>query len=250
MSMLILLTAAVTPNAAFLGARTAYPLTIADPGVRAGQYRKALAAWVQIAASRDAKVAVVETSGASPDSLTAGLATSVTVVSYDPDADLLTHGKGAVEAAAIDHALGSLGLDDADTLYKVTGRLGVANAARIVRPLRTPLVRVRRSLDRRFVDTRFLGATVGSWRTVLSDMATEVDDDGGRMLEYVVGHRLIEAEWNDQVRVERFPRVPRFVGVSGTTGSDYGRWWDRALPEPAQRKMEGALKKLTMGRIV
>ena len=49
MNALILLTAAVTPDAAFLASNASFRMTLDDPQVRAGQYRAAVDHWHRVA---------------------------------------------------------------------------------------------------------------------------------------------------------------------------------------------------------
>lgn len=248
MSALILLTAAVTPDPAFLANNASFRMTLADPQVRAGQYRAAVDHWHRVAQTVGGRVAVVETSGADRDEVTRR--TDVGFVSYDAPAGLAAGGKGAIEAAAIDHALASLDAAPDTVLVKVTGRLLVENAARVIGPVDDATVQVRRSVDRAFADTRFVVTTVGTWREHLTGMGEEVDDDHGRWLERVAAQRLILGEYAGSLTVQRFPDPPRFTGASGTTGARYDGWRARVVPPVVQRKAEGAVRRLLGGRLV
>lgn len=246
--MLVLLSAAVTPNQAFLAPDASYRMTVADPLARAAQYREALTGWRNVAERTGARVAVVETSGAVKSDLTDD--PQVDFVRYLPADGLAALGKGAIETAAIDHALTTLDIAPADTVAKVTGRLQVRNAAVILHELGPDVVQVRRSIDRRFVDTRFMMFTAGVWRRYLYAMASEVDDDRSIWLERVVAQRLVTAEFTGGVTVQRFTDIPDLVGVSGTTGAAYGGRRSRLLPSVLRRKSEGAIRRLFAGRIV
>ncbi|MBO1756219.1 hypothetical protein [Allobranchiibius sp. CTAmp26] len=248
MSTLILLTAAVTPDPAFLANDASFRMTLADPQERAGQYRAAVEHWHRVAQAVGGQVAVVETSGAEPADVTRR--TDVGFVSYDVPAGLAAGGKGAIEAAAIDHALVTLDPSPDTVLVKVTGRLLVQNAAQLIGPVGGATVQVRRSVDRVFADTRFVVTTVGTWREHLSGMGVEVDDDHGRWLERVAAQRLILGEYAGGLTVQRFPDPPRFAGSSGTTGAPYDGWRARVVPPVVQRKAEGAVRRLLGGRLV
>ncbi|UIJ35545.1 hypothetical protein [Allobranchiibius sp. GilTou73] len=248
MNVLILLTAAVTPDPAFLAGDASFWMTLADPQVRAGQYRAAVDHWSGVAHAVGGRVAVVETSGADRGDVTRR--TDVGYVSYSLPAGLASGGKGAIEAAAIDHALDTLDPAPDTVLVKVTGRLLVENAARVIGPVGDATVQVRRSLDRAFADTRFVVTTVGTWREHLSGMGVEVDDDRARWLERVAAQRLIVGEYAGTLTVQRFPDPPRFVGASGTTGVRYDGWRARVVPPVVQRKAEGAVRRLLGGRLV
>ena len=248
MSTLILLTAAVTPDPAFLAHDAPFRVALADPRVRAGQYRAAVDHWHAVAQAAGGRVAVVETSGAAHGDLTRR--SDVGFVSYDVPPGLAAGGKGAIEATAIDHALASLEPSPDTVLVKVTGRLLVANAAKVVGPVGDATVRVRRSLDRSFADTRIVVTTVGTWSEHLCGMGADVDDDHGRWLERVAAQRLILGEYAGALTVQRFPSPPRFAGASGTTGARYDGWRTRSVPPVVQRKAEGAVRRLLGRRLV
>jgi hypothetical protein len=217
----VLLTAAVTPN-------PRYSSTIADASVRLSQYQEALAAWSAEAAHVGWKTIVVETTGCSEEELLANLRPqfrdAVSVIPYCPTDNLASRGKGAVEAAAIDHVLGlsATTMTRSSTFYKVTGRLLVSNAKKLLFDVRENTAVVRRSMNGVYCDTRFFGTTVGFWRDQMTGMANEVDDAEGRYLEHVMAHRLTDAEYAKAAEVIRFPQRPIIVGRSGTTGSTYG----------------------------
>ena len=221
MSGIILLTAAVTPN-------PLYQAAVSDAGIRLGQYQNALANWTRQATRIGWRTAVVETTGFPASGLLEGIPNinqeQISVVSFEPDPEIIARGKGAVEAAAIDAVLTNPGLDldPSLTLYKSTGRLILRNGDQLLAKIRNNAITIRRSLDRRYCDTRFFGTTVGFWNKQLSGMAEEVDDDGGRYLEHVLAHRILDSEYQGCVTINRFHQRPLIVGQSGTTGSRYG----------------------------
>lgn len=245
----LLLTAAVHPDPVFLDHNGSFPTTVADPVVRAGQYREALAFWQDAAHRLGARVVVVDTSGATRSEFGLTNRRDVVLVDHRPDPSLAVHGKGAFEASAIDAAIAELELPDLSPLCKITGRLRVLHADRVIsRPIGTGIVRVRRTIDRSFCDTRFLQTTAGTWRSVLGDMAHACDDGSGHWLERVVAERLVTAEYADRVGVERFPARIVVMGQSGTTGHTYGSRLEASLPEVVMRKVEG-LAKRTFGHL-
>ena len=248
MSVLILLTAAVSPDPAFLTADASFRMSLADPQERAGQYRAAVDHWHAVADAVGGRVAVVETSGAARGEVSRHA--DVDVVAYTAPTGLAAGGKGAIEAEAIDHALAVLDPLLDTVLVKVTGRLVIENAARVIGPIGDATVQVRRSLDRGFADTRFIVTTVGTWRAHLTGMGAQVDDDHGRWLERVAAQRLILGEYDGTLTVQRFPDPPRFTGASGTTGVRYDGWRARVVPPVVQRKVEGAVRRVLGGRLV
>jgi hypothetical protein len=223
---LILLTAAITPDAAFAS-------SLSDPAERLGQYKSALDVWSRVADEMACDLAVVETTGSGDK-----LRTSVRVLDFTPADDMRQHGKGAIETAAIDAAILACGLSDLSTVHKVTGRLTVRNASNLLAPL-SDGARVRRTLDRTYCDTRFFSVNVGFWRRHLSAMANEVDDNGDRYLEHVMAHRLAIAEYCGS-EIARFPERPMILGVSGTTGKPYGTL-KQQLVSPILLKAESLL---------
>lgn len=224
---LILLTAAVTPEASFAS-------SLADPEERLRQYEAAIVCWTKIAYDTGCSLGVVETTASGHL-----LGDVARVLDFTPSEAARERGKGAVEAEALDAALRAFDMDGDSTLHKVTGRLMLRNAAALVRPLPTGVATVRRTLDRSYCDTRFFSASYDVWQKYLTGMAEEVNDSGGRYLEHVMAHRLIEAEYQG-VMVERFAERPLILGASGTTGKAYGTPRQR-LVSPIKKKIEDLL---------
>jgi hypothetical protein len=223
----ILLTAAVTPDPRFGS-------TVAHPGERLEEYRTAIRRWSTVADGAGFEMAVVETTGSR------ALANDVKVIDFTPTDAQAARGKGAVEAAALEHALVALEPRRESTIVKVTGRLVIENAHRLVVPIAENVAVVRRTLDRRYCDSRFFLTTAGFWTDHLADMGRDVDDSAGRYLEHSLAHRLIRSEFLDQTRVEQFPIRPLFSGRSGTNGNRYGTVRDR-LSSPLMGAAEHAL---------
>lgn len=210
----ILLTAAVTPDPRFGS-------TVAHPGERLEEYRTAIRHWSSVADGAGFEMAVVETTGSR------ALANDVKVIDFTPTDAQAARGKGAVEAAALEHALVTLEPARESTVVKVTGRLVVENAERLIAPVAENVARVRRTLDRRYCDSRFFLTTAGFWTDHLTDMGEDVDDSAGRYLEHSLAHRLIRSEFFGHAQVELFPVRPVFSGRSGTNGNRYGTMRDR-----------------------
>lgn len=218
----VLLTAAVTPAPQFGAA-------VSNPSERLAQYQQALSFWANDSTRCDWKIIVVETTGCPSSQLTARVPSSllprIIVVPFETKAELISKGKGSVEAAAIDSALNAtdLPITDESTFYKATGRLVVGNAARLLSRLPRNTAMVRRSLDGKYCDSRFFGTTVKFWKDNLSSMGDEVNDDEGRFIEHVLAHRLRDSEYRYGAAIDRFPHRPRIAGQSGTSGQKYGR---------------------------
>ncbi|MCM3521966.1 hypothetical protein [Curtobacterium sp. P97] len=245
MSDTVLMTATVQPN-------TNIFVSQSDPEMRMRQYQEAIAA-MRTGISKSVDLVIVETSGADPSSLTALLSpagrTATRVINFDATESDPERGKGRVEADALRHAIrivrdqkGALA-----TVHKVTGRLIVANAARIFAALPGPIVRVRSTLDRTFVDTRVISARAQEWESVVLRDSAFIDESSGVYLEHTVAASLAHAAALKQIRLERFPARPRIWGQSGSTGGTYSGgpnsavsgawgWIERQLAEVASRK--------------
>lgn len=231
----ILLTAAVTPDPRFGSA-------VSDPAERLMEYRKAVQQWQVDAAKAGLAVAVVETSGS------VALADEAELISYTPTEDQVRRGKGAVEGAALEHALTFLSTERDATVVKVTGRLVVENAVRLLEPVAPNSARVRRTLDRKYCDSRFFATTAGFWADHLAGMGGDVDDAVGRYIEHSLAYRLIAAEFFDSSTVEPFPVRPLIVGQSGASGARYGTGVDR-LKGPLLQAAEQVMLRLASKQV-
>jgi len=241
MTQAVLLTAAVRPDPRF-------KVALADPDTRLHQYVESIREWLRFGDQTGARVVVVETSRS------AGLLDGVPalrqlqVIEFESSDLMAERGKGAVEAGAIDHALTDLASKGVRTITKVTGRLGIVDAPRTLPPLAPNSVMVRRTLDRRFVDTRLIHASVDVWTASLHNMAAEVNEPAGTYLEHVVGLRLVRAEFERGTGVLRFPQRPRFRGQSGTMGSRYNRV-DSAIRVAVMERAERLIVRMATKQI-
>lgn len=236
MKGIVLLTAAVTPDPAL-------SVAVSSASTRLEQYKMAIAKWQKMAEQHSFRVVVVETSGFDPDQLRRSiseLGTESLIVNYRPTEIIRSRGKGAIEAAAMEYALAQTPefAAPSSVVYKSTGRLSVRNFASIVEPIHLDAIRVRRTLDRRYCDTRFFATTLHIWTRALAGMADEIDDSAGRFLENVLAKRLIDIEYAGAGTVERFPVRPAIEGTSGTSGSRYGSLRSRLI-RPLIQVVEG-----------
>lgn len=213
----ILLTAAVTPNVT-VGVR------LVDPGERMRQYRESIQTWVQCADQHDYRLVIVESTGATEGDILAELDSlqrrRIDFLNVHPTLEAQERGKGAVESQMIDAAVSELG-DTDETIYKITGRLTLANAARCLIPLAENSVCARVTIDGKWADTRVIGATSYVWKSHLSNMARDVDDNKRRFLEHVSAYRIRKAEFESNVNLRRFKQRPIILGASGSTGKRY-----------------------------
>ncbi len=237
----IILTVAVTPN-------PSYSVILARPEIRLDHYRQAIRYWTKIAAERGFGLIIVETSGYQgeliPDENANTVGVKTSVVNFTPDVSSAMRGKGAVEADSLDYVINNseLGLRNTDTFYKVTGRLTLANTAVLVGPIRQNTVVIRRTLNRKFADSRFFGTTVAVWKQHLTGMAADIDDAGLTFLEHAIAHRLAMAEFSNHLVVTQFRERPRIIGYSGTSGKQYRR----VRSVLVARVMNGVEKKMMM----
>ena len=224
---LILLTAAVTPVHAFTG-------VLKDPTVRLKQYHTALGFWADIANRIDADVLVVETTGASSLTLLSPLSQTqrrkVAVFGHSPSMPATRKGIGAIEADAIDEVM--LSLNGRRLVTKITGRLVVRNATDLVTSYDGGAFVARRTLDRKYVDSRLFQVPSELWTARLRGLGQDVDESAGRNLENVLAQRLIIGEYNAMLDVRHFPRRPLIEGASATTGRPYDRVFRRRLNMP------------------
>ncbi len=236
MSVTVVLTAAVTPT-------VTHGVTVADPDERAREYAASLTRWAGTARRLGLRLVVVETTGAPREALwPAGV--EGRHLSFVADPADSARGKGAVEAAAIDHALAHAPELRDGTAYKCTGRLWVANAVDLLAPLPPGTARIRRTLDWTWVDSRLVGASVDLWRDALAGMGREVDDREGRYVEHVMADRLRRTWATGGAAVERLGRRPVYVGRSGSTGIDYRSPRERlkgVLMQPLESMLAGPL---------
>lgn len=216
---MIILTAAVAVNPSVVA-------TVVDTSQRFDQYLRAVADWRRIADAVECDLAVVETSGYSTKEWSQK---GAICLSHIPTDEIATRGKGAIEAFALDMAIQELDLDAGLTIHKVTGRLMLRNWQALVLPTKERQVRIRRTIDRSYCDTRFFSLSAGEWSRTFTGMADEVRDQRGVYLEHVVAQRLVESEYKGEMCVERFPTRPALVGVSGTSGRSYGSALKRGL---------------------
>jgi hypothetical protein len=241
----ILLTAAITPVRSFKG-------LLRDPQVRFGQYKSALLFWASVADRIDARVVLVETTGADlsklVDLVPLGQRTRILGFPYTPSATAIQNGIGAIEAEALDEVLLNLAArHTVDALVaKVTGRLRVRNAVELLAAHDNSTFLVRRSLDRHYADSRFFQVPLSLWNSYMTGLATEVCDPEGRYFEHAMAHRLIVGEYEGKLRVVPFARRPIVEGVSGTSGKRYGGSFRRAANAPiswAERRIASLAPK-------
>jgi hypothetical protein len=210
----ILLTATVTPQ-------VTADLYIQDPEVRRAQYMTSLRHWMPMAARHGAALVLVENSGADLTGLASEALGSVPrdlhLLSAPPPSEEDVHrGKGAAEAAMMDLFCATFRDDPAEAWYKVTGRLYVKNFTRCIPellPVDSVIARVAMNLGQ--MDTRFFGATAGTWSSHFTDAGRHVLDREEIFIEKVLMRRVLTA-MGQGTRLLRFGAQPAFLGRSGT----------------------------------
>lgn len=216
---MVLLTATVTPN-------VSEHLVVSDPHVRLRHYQDSVKEWHRALAPSGFDIAIVETSGATRGDILSKLSgpeqSNIAFFNYQPSLHQIERGKGAIEMAAIQHAITEHGgLAPESTIYKCTGRLPLINVNDCIGALSPMSVRARMTLDRSWVDTRLFGATMQVWKDLLFDSADRVDDNRGIYFERVVAARFSAGIALNEIRLSRFASRPLFSGVSGTSGNRY-----------------------------
>ncbi len=237
----VILTATVTPN-------SLKQLRIVDPAERLRQYRLSIKAWSLLPQDVVSQLIVVETSGADGAELLgevpANRRSNVTVHSYSPSPGEIRLGKGAMEWGAIRHVLTSEPeIESTATIYKATGRLRLANAARIVEPVPETACRVRMMADRSWADTRLMGASRQIWEGTILPASNQVDDEAGSYIERACAAELSYAAALGRTSILRFARKPLFIGASGSNGRRYTSRGGHIVDGPRQL-MEAALARV------
>lgn len=214
---LLSLTACVRPS-------SVQTLTVRDVDERREQYERALRSWTRTLDPELWKVALVENSDADLSTLediARSARLSVEVVQLPSIAAQPSEGKGPGEARILQAATNLPGFDIVENVVKCTGRLFVSNHVQVLAGLRGGLrCGIRSSLN--CVDSRFFAGPPAFWRGQPRAVETQIDESRGICSEHslnkaALGFLAAGGEWS------RYPRPPRFEGVSGSTGIDYRR---------------------------
>ncbi len=106
-----------------------------------------------------------------------------------------------------------------DSLLKMTGRLKVMNIRRITEKLNKEkcYFNIPNPTRRDMYDTRIYAMPVTLFQRCFLQVYKQVQDDEGVFLENVYTTLLKE----NKIKVTNFPRYPRIMGVSGSTGEVY-----------------------------
>lgn len=136
-------------------------------------------------------------------------------------AQCVRHGKGYGEGEILEYVFSNSELLQNESFFvKITGRLEVVNIRNICRRLRTDKVyfNIPNRTIREYYDTRIYAMPVEVFRQFFLSVYSQVWDDKGIYLEKVYTGVLLQ----NRLKVNNFPRYPRFVGIGGSTGQKYG----------------------------
>jgi hypothetical protein len=176
--------------------------------------------WARIGADAGDSILMVENSGYGSEDLRAALGDSHRLL-VDRDAQANSAlGKGPSELALMRRALEHVNPRDEDYLItKVTGRLLVPNfASCISRDAFGFQLDLKTSLGP--VDSRMFTMPASVLATSLPTMFNEINEQAGIYLEHVLRNAVLRGLANG-TPWKGWRRLPRFIGVSGTSGSVY-----------------------------
>jgi hypothetical protein len=142
----------------------------------------------------------------------------------DPTAILLQ--KGREEAKLLDAAVSRLADMGVTYFSKVTGRLFVSNADRVILPSQHEGISAAISNRLNLSDTRFFAMPLAEWSAHFTGMDEDVDEPSGIMLEHVFAQRTMRAVGQGS-RFVSMPRLPLYAGSSGSMDIDYGSFKGR-----------------------
>lgn len=133
---------------------------------------------------------------------------------------IIFHGKGYGEGEIMKYVFEHSKLIDGEKSFiKITGRMKVVNIKDIafaIRKNKTYFNVPSRTL-RTLYDTRIYAMPVDEFKKYFIRRYEEVRDDQGNYLEHVYTKVIKE----NNIRVTNFPKYPRIVGISGSTGNPY-----------------------------
>lgn len=133
---------------------------------------------------------------------------------------MIIHGKGYGEGEIMQYVFEHSQLvKDEKTFVKITGRMKIINIKKIVSCLKDgkTYFNIPNRTIREFYDTRIYAMPTEQFRNNFLHKYVEVMDEEGHYLEHVYTEILKE----NMISVRNFPRYPRIVGISGSTGSVY-----------------------------
>lgn len=143
------------------------------------------------------------------------------ILSFQGDSEQTAiHGKGYGEGEIMKYVFDhSKLLNGEQSFMKITGRMKVDNITQIIERLKPEKTyfNIPNRTHREMYDTRMYVMPVTSFQTLFMNQYDRVMDDEGVYLEKVYTSIIQE----HHIPIDNFPRYPRIVGVSGSTGAQY-----------------------------
>lgn len=196
-------------------------LSVVDPATREKQYAVALSAWASYLDGSWRIVLIDNSDG--PIDLLHEVAKACSAVTLIQDGSLSARseeGKGPGEARIVANASRLVDdFDEFDNVVKCTGRLFVPNAKASLRDVGGTLrCELRSSLT--YADSRFFSAPPHFWTHHLTRLEGNINEREGIYFEHALSRTALGwiaegGEWSS------FVVLPRFRGVSGSTGASY-----------------------------
>lgn len=200
-------------------------LELRDEGERLKQYKESINFFVESGAF--SKIVFCENSNYGTEKL-ADLTekaklhkVELELLSFQGNAEQVKlHGKGFGEGEIMEYVFKkSRLLEEEKVFMKITGRMTVDNVADIVSRMKenTCYFNIPNRTHREMFDTRMYVMTTDLFRKLFLHSYDEVMDDVGWYLEKVYTAILLK----NKISVKNFPKYPRIVGMSASTGYSY-----------------------------
>lgn len=129
-------------------------------------------------------------------------------------------GKGYGEGEIMDYVFDHSDLVEREPFFiKITGRMKVMNIQKLVSVMKREksYFNIPNSTLRTLYDTRIYGMPTEQFKRCFREVYHKVWDNQGIYLEHIYTQTLKE----NGIKVTNFPRYPRIVGISGSTGGSY-----------------------------
>ncbi len=126
----------------------------------------------------------------------------------------------------IREAIATLSRNSGDEpVFKCTGRLIVKNFGSCVPNIVSVQQGIFADIPRtnfNWIDSRFFGASLTTWRVSLGSLGELTDDNKGINFEHELAGAVNLAASNPEISVQNFRSKPWIVGQSGSSGKFYG----------------------------
>ncbi len=129
-------------------------------------------------------------------------------------------GKGYGEGEILDYVFDHSDLVEREPFFiKITGRMKVMNIQKLVSVMKPEksYFNIPNSTLRTLYDTRIYGMPTEQFKRCFQKAYLKVWDKQGIYLEHIYTQTLKE----NGIKVTNFPRYPRIIGISGSTGGSY-----------------------------